>query len=420
MRPTGSFGAGFSFPVVGVEQVQDAQALLVRLERDRLAVGGEGEALHVPRDVRREVGVLPGREVEVGEALELGVPVGGDVDALAVGAPAGPRVGDLLRAALGREQGLLAGRDVHHPDVALVDRDALDHEELRVVRRPVGRAPAAALDLEDAARRGGVLRVDDVDVAVGAVAAGRAEGHPVPGVRPRAQVVLRAAAVRDHRDRAGGDVEAEDLAELVAAPVLVEDEVVGRAAGPARAAHAVGEERQLPARAARRPHLVDLRRVAEARADEHLALRRVPAGEARGAELGVAADRLGDLGREVGEAVDDQVVGRLMNAGFAGAVATACAAGGAAGPREDRGRGGRRGAGVGSWDHLWRHAENSTFDDRTGMTTQPSTMARALARARRRPWSGESASTSSQGTQRISCSSARSGDTAAPSGATTR
>ena len=38
-----------------------------------------------------------------------------------------------------------------------------------------------------------------------------------------------------------------------------------------------------------------------------------------------------------------------------------------------------------------------------------STIARALASARRRPWSGESASTSSHGTQRISCISARSG-----------
>ncbi len=293
--------------------------------------------------------MLAGREVEVGEALELGLAVGGDVDPLAVGAPPGPRVGDLLRAALGSEQGLLAGRDVHHPDVALVDRDALDHEELRVVRRPVGGAPAAALDLEDAARRGGVLRVHDVDVPVGAVAAGRAEGHPVPGVRPRTQVVLRAAAVRDHRDRAGGDVEAEDLAELVAAPVLVEDEVVGRAAGPARAAHAVGEEGELPARAARHPHLVDLRRVAEARADEHLALRRVPAGEARGAELGVAADRLGDLGREVGEAVGDQVVGRLDDGRLRRRGRDGLAAGGGRQrEREDRGykEGGGERAGV--------------------------------------------------------------------------
>ena len=277
MRPTGSFGAGFSFPVAVSSRCRTLRPSSL-VSNAIVFPSGERAKLSTSHGMcEREVRVLPGREVEVGEALELGVAVGGDVDPLAVGAPAGPRVGDLLRAALGSEQGLLAGRDVHHPDVALVDGDALDHEELLVVRRPVGRAPAAALHLEDAARRGGVLRVHDVDVAVGAVAAGRAEGHAVAGVRPRAQVVLRAAAVRDHRDRAGGDVEAEDLAELVPAPVLVEDEVVGRAAGPARAAHAVGEEGELPAGAARHLHLVDLRRVAEAGADEHLALHRVPA-----------------------------------------------------------------------------------------------------------------------------------------------
>ena len=234
----------------------------------------------------------------------------------------------------------------------------------------------------------GSRRVHHVDVAVGAVAAGRAEGHAVAGVRPGAEVVLRAAAVRDQRDRAGGDVEAEDLAELVAAAVLAEDEVVGRAAGPARAAHAVGEEGELPARAARHPHLVDLRRVAEARADEHLALHGVPAGEARGAELRVAADRLGDLGRDVGDAVGDEVVGRLDD-----------------GRLRRRGRGGLRTGGA-------REAEGEKAagqrrdGERSGLSSdhlrRSATIARALARARRRPWSGESASTSSHGTQRIS------------------
>ena len=373
--------------------MQDAQPLLVRLEGDRLPVGGEGEAVHVPGDVRGQVGVPPRGEIEVGEALELGLAVGGDVDPLAVGAPPGARVGDLLGAALRGRQRLRSRRHVHHPDVALVHGDPLDHEELRVVRRPVGRAPAAARHLEDASRRGRVLRVHDVDVAVGAVAPRRAEGHPVAGVRPGAEGVLRAAAVRDHGDGAGGDVEAEDLAELVAAAVLLEEQVVGRAAGPARAAHAVGEEGELPACAARHLHLVDLGRVAEARGDEHLALHRVPPGEARGAELGVAAHRLGDVGRDLRDPVGHEVV---------------------RGPDDGRLRGGRRRGGLG------QEGQNAQGEERAHRVTFRERTSRALARARRRPWSGESASTSSQGTQRISCSSARSGATVAPSGATTR
>ena len=51
-----------------------------------------------------------------------------------------------------------------------------------------------------------------------------------------------------------------------------------------------------------------LRRVAEARADEHLAARGVPAGEPRGAELRVAPDLVGYPGGYRGHALDDEVV----------------------------------------------------------------------------------------------------------------
>jgi hypothetical protein len=185
-------------------------------------------------------------ELQIRQALELRVLVGRDVDALAVGAEAGAAVRDGL-AAFRRDERLLARGHVDQPDVALVDRDGLEDGELLVVGRPVGRRPAAALHLEQQPRRGGVLRVHHVDVAVGAVAARRAEGQAVALVRPGAELVLRAAAARQHADVAGREVEAVDLRELVAALVLREDDVVGRAARPARVADAVREERELPA-----------------------------------------------------------------------------------------------------------------------------------------------------------------------------
>src|SRR3972149_3333954 len=68
-----------------------------------------------------------------------------------------------------------------------------------------------------------------------------------------------------------------------AALVLGEDDVVGRAPRPARAAHALGKEGELASRTERGAHLVELRRVAETRRDQHLALRRVPRRQGPGA-----------------------------------------------------------------------------------------------------------------------------------------
>ncbi len=314
-QPGGQLRRGLLLAGGRVEQVQHAQAFLVGDEGDRPAVGREREAVDVPGNLRRQVAVRAGREIEAGETLELRLLVGRDVEPLAVGAEAGAAVGDLLRP-LGCHERLRAGGHVDEPDVALVDGEVLEHRELRVVGRPVGRAPAAALHLEQHPRRGRVLRVHDVDVAVGPVAAGRAEGHAVALVRPGAEAVLRAPAGREHGDGARRHVEAVDLAELVAALVLGEDDVVGRAARPARAAHAVGEEGELAPRAEREAHLVDLRRVAEARRDQDLALRRVPGGEVRRAELGVATDSLGDLRGDLRQAVGDQIVAGLDDGGL--------------------------------------------------------------------------------------------------------
>ncbi len=312
---------------------------------------------------------MPLRELEIREALELRVLVGRDVDALAVGAEAGAAVRDGL-AALRRDERLLARGHVDQPDVALVDRDELEDGELLVVGRPVGRRPAAALHLEQQPRRGGVLRVHHVDVAVGAVAARRAEGQAVALVRPGAELVLRAAAARQHADLAGREVEAVDLRELVAALVLREDDVVGRAARPARVADAVREERELPAGAEREAHLVDLRRVAEAGLDQHLPLRRVPGGERGRAELGVAAHRLGDGRGDLGQPVRDQVVARL----------------------DHRRLGGRRRRRRGLCADARRACDQSEAERRCeqpgarcSVRSPALTMARALRSARRRP-----------------------------------
>src|SRR6185436_7662032 len=95
--------------VRGVEEVQDAVAVLVRDERDALAVPREAELGDVPGDVRREDRLLARREVDVGEALELGALVGRDVDALAVRGEGPALRRDLLSRGALREPRPLSG-----------------------------------------------------------------------------------------------------------------------------------------------------------------------------------------------------------------------------------------------------------------------------------------------------------------------
>ncbi len=291
----------------GVDQPQAADAVLVRDDGDRPTVGGHVVEIDVPGNVGHEVAMLAGGDIEVSEALKLGAAIGRDPKALSVGAPLGAAVGHQLSVRLRREQRLSAGRDVRHPQVALVDRDVLEHREPGVIGRPVLGAPATALEREDAPVGRGILRIDDIDVPVGAVAACRAVRHAVAGMRPRPEVVLRAAAVADQGRHAARDIGAEDLPEFVSSPVAREHEILARATWPARAGDALREERELATCSAREADLVDLVGVGEARQHQGLAPCRVPAREARRAELRVPPHRSRDRGRQLRHSVRVQV-----------------------------------------------------------------------------------------------------------------
>jgi hypothetical protein len=77
--------------------------------------------------------------------------------------------------------------------------------------------------------------------------------------------------------------------------------------GKRSAGDAVREEGELGACAAGELHVMNLVGVAEARADEHLALGGVPVGEAGGAKLGVAGDLLGKRRRNPRDVLHDEI-----------------------------------------------------------------------------------------------------------------
>src|SRR5277367_6151386 len=78
------FGRWFFFAGFGVEQMYDAEAIFICSEGDRLAVRRDVEVFHVPVNVFGEKRVFLRREVQIGEALEFGVLIGGEIDSLAV------------------------------------------------------------------------------------------------------------------------------------------------------------------------------------------------------------------------------------------------------------------------------------------------------------------------------------------------
>src|SRR4029453_15994005 len=120
-------------------------------------------------------------------------------ESLAVGTPLGGPVGDRLPLGLRRDHPLLSRAAVPAPKIGPLDADFLKDPEFAVVGRPVLRAPPATLEREQQPGGRWVLRVDDVDVAIGTVAPRRVERHTVASVRPGAKPVLRATAVADQR-----------------------------------------------------------------------------------------------------------------------------------------------------------------------------------------------------------------------------
>ncbi len=143
----------------------------------------------------------------------------------------------------------------------------MDQQQRLSVRRPVGRIPADRGRLEDQLGRHAIERIVDVDV-------GRDAGpcRPLERVlravrRPHARVRAAAPVGEPHRVRDRG-VEVLELVVLVAAGVADVGDALARARRrPAAAVHGLVEEGDLPARAHRHVHDVQLARVAESRAD---------------------------------------------------------------------------------------------------------------------------------------------------------
>ena len=255
------------------------------------------------------------RQIDKSDALELVFTIASDINALAITAELRVAECHAVVALLRREERLLTARRVNQPEVALIDGDPLEQEDLPVIGRPIRGRPTATLQLRYHAIACGVGWVHYPDVQVAPVAP---RGHvriPVALVRPGAAHIAR-LAVREQRDVPGGGVIAILLEELGPPDVLGEHDVTAVGRLVRRARYGVGEERELRAVTAGRPHPVQLGHVAKPGPDDHLAPRGVPVPERRRAELAVGARRLGNDRGHRGYAVGHEIVVRGHDAGL--------------------------------------------------------------------------------------------------------
>ena len=154
-----------------------------------------------------------------------------------------------------------------------------------------------------------VGRVHNIEINIRAVASRRGIGHDVPSVRPDVADIAR-LAVGEQPDVPGTDLVAIELKPLSTADVFAEDKITA-AVGMVRSTRdAIGEEGQLGPRAAGHLDFVDLRRIGEARADKHLAPRRMPGKDGGTAKLGVPIGSFGDRRGNRGNALHDKILAR--------------------------------------------------------------------------------------------------------------
>src|SRR5262245_21151562 len=113
--------------------------------------------------------------------------------------------------------------------------------------RPIQRSPPASLNLRQQSIALRVHRIDNVEIAVRAVAPGRIVYELAAVPRPLAHVVLR-LPVSQHRDVAGCEIVAIYLGKLAAAYVLTVQEILAAIRMETRGADRVFEERELVAR----------------------------------------------------------------------------------------------------------------------------------------------------------------------------
>ena len=204
---------------------------------------------------------------------------------------------------LRREQRLGAAVHVDHVDVALVDGDRVVHKELCAVGRETGHRPTAAVALHQHARRLRMHRVFDPDVGVFAVAPRRRVREPLAVGREVRAGVAR-FAVGEQRRPSAGEVVSIELIKLRAAGVGRVHDRVRIAGTKLRPRHALIEKRELPPRAAGRLHQMHLRRVAEARRDDHPAGRGLPVLKRRRSELQIRTHAADESVRKSRNALD--------------------------------------------------------------------------------------------------------------------
>ena len=297
------------FPGRGVEDPRPRHSGFVGDEGESRAILREIKTLDLPGDIGGDDLNRAGRRGPSREPGDLRIFVGHRPDRLAIRRERATSPGNVLGAVF-VEPHLLPAGDIDEPASALVDGERFADQELRAVGRPVEDTPSAAGILDDEPVGGGIAGIDHPDIAVGTVAARRGVGDPVAGPVPHPAAVLRAAPVGETRDIAGGDVEPVHLAELIPPGVAREEEELSLLRIPVGGPDRLGEEGELAAGALRHPHLVDLRRIPEAGADEHLHACWMPADEGCTPRLGIAAHLVGQGCRDLRDPLDDEVVGR--------------------------------------------------------------------------------------------------------------
>ena len=281
-----------------IEQLQPRDPRFVDDIGDEAAIGGNLEVLHVPARIGRACGELASLAVDRPQPLEVRTGVAG-----------GPQraVGRELRAALGNrllviaQRGQLARCQIEQIEIALGHRDIVGHHRRRIIGRKAGDRPAAAADLRHHPGAGGIARIDDVEIGVGAVAAGRAIGQQFAVVAERPHFI---AALAIGQQRQAAVLQRVELPELAAAAILADHQrlVIGGIASVQR----LGLKADLPPRHAGAGDRMQLRYIAEPGGDQHRAVIRVPAHEAGGAELHIGPRGIDHALRDRRNAIGNQ------------------------------------------------------------------------------------------------------------------
>ncbi len=293
-------------------EAQHAAARFVRQHGEHVAIRRQVEGFNVPRDVSGERGEFPVRQCEPSQPLEFAVFIAGVKQRGAVMGKHGGAARD-RRAVGGGEPLPRAGGGVHQPEVAGIGGEVFPQHEPLAVGRPIRGRPAAAFHLDKKFRAVRPVEFHHPNVVVAAVAARGGKGEPPAVMRPRRRGVAR-GAVRQPFDAAIGDLVAVELEKLAPARVLSEKDGIPRAWAIAGGADRFSQEGQLPPRATRHFHGVQLRRGAKAGGDQHFPTRGMPPLKGRGAELKIARRLLPPFRRHFRHAFGNQIRGQLRAA----------------------------------------------------------------------------------------------------------